>query len=185
MRKILLGLTILSLYSSYFLITKASDLWTDGGYTWKEYKDDVEWAQTTEEPTELESISLESRVDTSTVNCPGGGLYRIPEHPEVYLEQDEIGTAHTEEYLGEFELTAYTWTGNPCADGDYPRASHTVACNDSRLWHKWVTIEGYGTYYCHDTGGMSSNVIDIYMDSYDACIQFGRRSAKVYIVEEK
>lgn len=117
------------------------------------------------------------------VEC-GNGLY-IPEigEPEFEVTPDPIiATAYSEEYLGEFELTAYTWTGNPCADGDYPRASHTIACNDSRLWHQWVTIEGYGTYYCHDTGGMSSNVIDIYMDSYDSCIQFGRRSAKVYIV---
>lgn len=85
-------------------------------------------------------------------------------------------------YYGCLELTAYTWTGNPCADGVYPSSGYTVACNNSDLWHRWIYIEGYGTYYVHDTGGMGYGVIDVYMDSYDACIQFGRRSANIYII---
>ncbi len=93
-------------------------------------------------------------------------------------EQPSAGTA-----VGTFELTAYCATGNPCADGVYPTVGHTAACNDSRLWHHWIYIEGYGTYYVHDTGGMASNVIDIFMGSYNECIQFGRRSAKVYIID--
>ena len=85
-------------------------------------------------------------------------------------------------YYGTFQLTAYTWTGNPCADGAYPSSGYTVACNDPGLWHKWIYIEGYGNYYVHDTGGMGGGVIDVYMDSYDACIQFGRRSANIYVL---
>lgn len=86
-------------------------------------------------------------------------------------------------YIGEYELTAYIATGNPCADGVYPEVGYTVASNDPNLWHKWIEIEGYGTYYVHDTGGMSNNVIDIFVGSYDEAIQFGRRSANVYIKE--
>lgn len=82
---------------------------------------------------------------------------------------------------GTFELTAYCATGNACADGAYPSVGYTVACNDPALWHKWIYIEGYGTYYVHDTGGMASNVVDIFMGSYDECIQFGRRTAAVYV----
>lgn len=84
-------------------------------------------------------------------------------------------------FYGTLQLTAYTWTGNPCADGVYPSSGYTVACNNSDLWHKWIYIEGYGAYYVHDTGGMGTGVIDVYMDSYDACIQFGRRSANIYV----
>lgn len=87
------------------------------------------------------------------------------------------------EYAGNYELTAYTWTGNTCADGIYPCEGVTVASNDPALWHKTIYIDGYGIFYVHDTGGMSSNVIDIYMDSYEACVQFGRQSADVYIIE--
>ena len=44
--------------------------------------------------------------------------------------------------------------------------------------------EGYGRYFVHDTGGMASNVIDIYMGDYQTCINFGRQYARVYIVKE-
>ena len=87
-------------------------------------------------------------------------------------------------YAGNYELTAYIATGNPCADGNYPSVGYTVACNDSSLWHKTIYIDGYGYYYVHDTGGMASNVIDVFVGSYDEAIQFGRRTADVYIVEE-
>lgn len=87
--------------------------------------------------------------------------------------------------VGEYQLTAYIATGCPCADGSYPQVGHTVACNNPQLWHKWIEIEGYGTYYVHDTGGMSSNVIDIFCSSYGEAINFGRRSANVYILDKK
>lgn len=99
----------------------------------------------------------------------------VSEH--VTEEQEPI-----QEFVGVYELTAYAETGNPCSDGEYPRISHTAASNDPALWHRWIFIEGHGTYFVHDTGGMSSNVIDIYLGDYDSCIAFGRQSAKVYII---
>lgn len=84
-------------------------------------------------------------------------------------------------YAGTFQLTAYEWTGNPCANGNYPTCGYTVASNYFALGTR-IYIEGYGTYVVEDRGGMSSNVIDIYMGDYNTCIQFGRRSANVYIV---
>jgi 3D (Asp-Asp-Asp) domain-containing protein len=86
-------------------------------------------------------------------------------------------------YIGTYELTAYIATGNPCADGRYPQTGYTVACNDSRLWHHTIMIDGYGQYYVHDTGGMASNVIDVFVGSYSEAIQFGRRKAEVYIID--
>lgn len=97
---------------------------------------------------------------------------------EEIISQEKIGA-----YFGNMELTAYIATGNPCADGVYPKTNHTAACNNPALWHKWVYIEGIGNYYIHDTGGMASNVIDIYMGSYGEAIQFGRRKGEVYIIE--
>lgn len=131
-----------------------------------------------------------TEVKIQTVGEVQGNYQEFKTQYEMEMENCTIGEAistevveeNTQEYVGDFELTAYTWTGSPCADGEYPRASHTVACNDPRLWHEWIYIEGIGTYYVHDTGGMSSNVIDIYMDDYDSCINFGRQYARVYIV---
>lgn len=101
---------------------------------------------------------------------------------EMYKQREEEKIVK-EVYMGNYELTAYIETGNPCADGVYPQVGYTAACNDPDLWHKWVHIEGYGDYYIHDTGGMASNVIDIFVGSYDEAIQFGRRQGEVYIID--
>lgn len=101
---------------------------------------------------------------------------------EMYEQRQEESIVK-EVYMGNYELTAYIATGNPCADGVYPQVGYTAACNDPDLWHKWVHIEGYGDYYIHDTGGMASNVIDIFVSSYDEAIQFGRRQGEVYIID--
>lgn len=85
-------------------------------------------------------------------------------------------------YLGTYELTAYAWTGNPCANGNYPQVGYTVASNSIPMGSR-ILIEGYGEYVVEDCGGMAGNVIDVYMGDYDTCIQFGRRTADVYIVE--
>ena len=101
------------------------------------------------------------------------------EAKDVELHQEPKPTV-----VGTYELTAYIATGNPCADGVYPQVEYTAACNDPKLWHKWVHIDGYGDYYIHDTGGMSSNVIDIFVGSHDEAIQFGRRSATISIIDK-
>ena len=111
-----------------------------------------------------------------TANC-----YPPTDVPPTYYAGQMI---ENKEYVGEYELTAYIATGNVCADGVYPCAGVTVASNDPNLWHKNIYIEGYGVFYVHDRGGMSRNVIDVFVDSYDEAIQFGRRKAKVYVIEE-
>lgn len=84
-------------------------------------------------------------------------------------------------YLGVYTLTAYEWTGNACANGNYPTEGYTVACNSLPLGTQ-IYIEGYGTFTVEDRGGMGSNVIDIYLGDVSACYDFGVRSAAVYIV---
>lgn len=86
-------------------------------------------------------------------------------------------------YKGTYQLTAYCATGNRCADGAYPTEGYTVASNDPSLWHKWIYIEGIGWRFVHDTGGMASNVLDIYINLYSDCIRFGRRSGAVYVYD--
>lgn len=110
---------------------------------------------------------------------------------ETFIEENTEATVTTEApaaeqdmtYYSNMELTAYVWTGNPCADSVYPEVGYTAACNDPYLWHKWVYIEGIGKRYIHDTGGMASNVIDIYVGDYDSAVQFGRQGAAVYVLE--
>ena len=65
------------------------------------------------------------------------------------------------------ELTAYTHTGGIMANGEYPHVG-AVASNDYPLG---TVIYIYGLY----------GVIDIFMDSYDEAIQFGRQYTTVYV----
>jgi len=101
-----------------------------------------------------------------------------------YVEDSSEPCEDNMTYFGSMQMTAYVATGNRCADGSYPEVGWTVACNDSRLWHKKIYIEGYGVRYVHDTGGMASNVLDLFVGSLDEAYSVGRRNVDVYIVEE-
>lgn len=87
-------------------------------------------------------------------------------------------------YMGEFELTAYCY-GNITATGTTPKVNHTIAVDPKIIpYGSKVYIDGYGTYTAEDTGGViKGNIIDIYMGSYDECMQFGRRKAEIYLLE--
>ena len=107
-----------------------------------------------------------------------------PDIPPTALVQE----GDTRTYYAHYECTAYESTGKTCADGVYPCEGVTVASNDPNLWHKVIEISGTGTdydglYYVHDKGGMATNVVDVFIDDYSKCKQFGRRSADIYIVE--
>ena len=71
----------------------------------------------------------------------------------------------------------YTATGYPMANGEYPYVGCAASC-DFPIGTVLV-IEGIGTYVIKDVCP-TSGVIDIYMNSYDECIQFGRQTANVY-----
>jgi len=85
-------------------------------------------------------------------------------------------------YVGDYQLTAYEWTGNPCANGNYPTEGFTVASNTFPIGTR-LYIEGIGERVVEDTGGMSGDVIDIYMGDPSECIQFGRQAGAVYVIE--
>lgn len=109
----------------------------------------------------------------------------VEEEPEPVVEEEsEVEPEPTEgsnsSYIGTYEITAYTWTGNPCADGVFPEAGVTAASNDPSLWHQWIYVDGIGDVYVHDTGGMGMGVIDIYMPSESDCINWGRQTRDVY-----
>lgn len=82
-------------------------------------------------------------------------------------------------YLGALSSTAYTHTGNNMANGEKPYEG-AVACNLVPLGTK-LYIEGYGYFVVKDRIGHGSQ-LDIFMDTYDESIQFGRRTLKVYVV---
>ena len=106
---------------------------------------------------------------------------------EYYEETQEEAESSSENgliYLGVYEVTAYEWTGNPCANGNYPTEGYTVACN-SLPFGTVVYIEGIGYRTVEDRGAdwHSSTWIDLYLGDENACYAFGRQYLNVYIVE--
>lgn len=83
-------------------------------------------------------------------------------------------------YLGALSSTAYTHTGNNMANGEKPYEG-AVASNLVPLGTK-IYIEGYGYFVVKDRIGHGSQ-LDIFMDTYEKAIQFGRRTLKVYVVD--
>ena len=143
---------------------------------------------TTESATESKDTSKEESVETMVFatedNDKLGGVIKDGGKYDVYVEEEEESTTEEQSsdrtYLGVYELTAYEWTGNPCANGNYPTCGYTVACNSLPLGTR-IYIEGYGDFVVEDRGGMSGGVIDIYMGDVSTCLQFGRRTASVYV----
>lgn len=80
--------------------------------------------------------------------------------------------------------TAYTYTGNRTATGVYPKVG-TVAVDPTviSLGTK-MYIEGYGYATAADTGGaIKGNRIDVFMETYSQCMNWGRRTVKVYLLD--
>lgn len=96
--------------------------------------------------------------------------------------QAKLGGSGRWNGVGGFLLTAYEWTGKPCANGNYPTVGYTCASNwfpiGTRLY-----IEGIGERVVEDTGGMGDNIVDIYMGDPETCILFGVQEAQITVIE--
>lgn len=101
------------------------------------------------------------------------------EEVEIYQEENDYGMT----YIGVFEITAYEWTGNTCANGNYPTVGYTIACNALPIGTQ-VYIEGIGYRTVEDRGATwhSDNWLDLYLGDISSCYSFGRQYLEVYIV---
>ncbi|MDO4567329.1 MAG: G5 domain-containing protein [Clostridia bacterium] len=102
--------------------------------------------------------------------------------------------APTEDMIKEVmyvQVTAYTHTGNTTAMGTWPCLG-TMAVNPRRIpYYSKIYVPGYGYGTALDTGGFRwledgmINLIDLFMDTEEECVQWGRkRNYKVYILED-
>lgn len=80
--------------------------------------------------------------------------------------------------------TAYTHTGNRTATGTVARVGIIAVDPKVIPLGTKVYVEGYGYATAEDTGGaIKGNRIDIFLNSNAECINWGRRSVKVYILD--
>lgn len=78
------------------------------------------------------------------------------------------------------ELTAYTHTGSPMANGEWPYEG-AVASNDYALGTV-LNINGYNYVVADRMAPGIHGVIDIFMNDYDRAVRFGRQYGEVYVV---
>lgn len=78
------------------------------------------------------------------------------------------------------ELTAYTHTGSPMANGEWPYEG-AVASNDYALGTV-LNINGYNYVVADRMAPGIHGVIDIFMNDYDRAINFGHQYGEVYVV---
>jgi len=138
------------------------------GIEWHECQDkiDAELAEQAEEAAaETAEAEAEAEVDAESALI----------EEEVQEEEQQLTS------LGVYWLTAYTWTGNTMANGQYPYVG-AVACNSIPLGTR-IYIDGMGEYVVCDRVGNSGRIVDIYMDTYDECVQFGSKKAEVFRVD--
>lgn len=77
-------------------------------------------------------------------------------------------------------VSAYTHTGNVMANGEYPYVG-AIASDDLPLGTR-VVIYGK-TYVVADRfGGGHKGQIDVFMDTYEECIEFGQQSIVVEVL---
>jgi 3D (Asp-Asp-Asp) domain-containing protein len=97
--------------------------------------------------------------------------------PEAEPEDERAGW----QSLGVWDITAYTWTGNPCANGEY---HYEGLCAVNGLpFGTVIYVDGWGYLTVADRGGMAGWYdVDIYLDSEAACWEYGRRTMEVWIV---
>ena len=87
-------------------------------------------------------------------------------------------------YLGNWHFTAYTHTGSVCANGNYPSAGYTIACNSLDFGTQvYIDGVGYRTVEDRGPGWLGSDWADIFCDSYDECVAFGSQHLDVWVVE--
>lgn len=105
--------------------------------------------------------------------------------PTVHTATTEDGATfyYTEQFV--VETTAYTWTGNTTFTGTWPKQG-TIAVDPEVIpLGTEVYIVGYGFATAEDTGGViDGDIVDLYMDTEEDCIAWGRRDAVIYILAE-
>lgn len=117
------------------------------------------------------------------------------EEPKKEPKKEKKAQKHFWMSLGEFEITAYCG-GTCCSSGTEITASGNIAeegktigvdPNIIPLGSKVKIVFADGTehvYRADDTGSaINGNIIDLYMESHEDALVFGRQTCKVYIQE--
>lgn len=113
-------------------------------------------------------------------------LEQMPQLRDGYLETAHGTVRYTNVMVMEASAYLPTDGGGSCVTATGLPATHGVVAVDPDVipLGTQVYIPGYGVAIAADTGGMIEGaMIDLCMEDYDDCMEFGRRDIDVYILE--
>lgn len=156
--------------------------WVSGQLVTSQYVEEIASTsvdEIVEQGTAVTSVDADDKVVNITTNADGSGYLTFASGGTMKFSKavQVTATAYTAGYDGVDHTTA---TGTFVHKG--------VAAVDKRVFplgsDLYVMAKGmeYGLTKAEDTG-MKGQKIDLYLESYQQCIQFGRRSATVYLLE--
>ena len=156
--------------------------WVSGQLVTSQYVEEITSTsvdEIVEQGTAVTSVDADDKVVNVTTNADGSGYLTFASGGTMKFSKavQVTATAYTAGYDGVDHTTA---TGTFVHKG--------VAAVDKRVFplgsDLYVMAKGmeYGLTKAQDTG-MKGQKIDLYLESYQQCIQFGRRSATVYLLE--
>ena len=156
--------------------------WVSGQLVTSQYVEEITSTsvdEIVEQGTAVTSVDADDKVVNVTTNADGSGYLTFASGGTMKFSKavQVTATAYTAGYDGVDHTTA---TGTFVHKG--------VAAEDKRVFplgsDLYVMAKGmeYGLTKAEDTG-MKGQKIDLYLESYQQCIQFGRRSATVYLLE--
>lgn len=122
-------------------------------------------------------------------------LNKLKHDGEVIVPADQPATSEPQKRLvsiGMFEVAAYCHCticcgreGQLTASGTWPEAGRTIGVDPELLPYGTEVIINGHTYIAEDTGGaMQGRHIDIFMDSHDEALQFGRQEIEVFVYDD-
>lgn len=87
------------------------------------------------------------------------------------------------QYMGIWRITAYAYTGSPCANGQYPTVGCTIACN-SLPFGAMVYIDGVGIRTVEDRGPewLGDAWCDLYLGDTAECVAWGDQMREVWVI---
>ena len=109
---------------------------------------------------------------------------------KLFIKHEYLTTERPMESLGKYTLTAYCACARCCgksngitASGIKATQGRTVACNFLPFGSE-IIINGH-TYIVEDRGGQVAlkNKIDIYFDSHEEALKFGKQKAEVFLLK--
>ena len=156
--------------------------WVSGQLVTSQYVEEITSTsvdEIVEQGTAVTSVDADDKVVNVTTNADGSGYLTFASGGTMKFSKavQVTATAYTAGYDGVDHTTA---TGTFVHKG--------VAAVDKRVFplgsDLYVMAKGmeYGLTKAEDTG-MKGQKIDLYLESYQQCIQLGRRSATVYLLE--